>query len=76
MLVDAANAFNNVNRQVFLRNIKIICPSISTYVENCYQTSSRLFVIGGTELESEEGTTQGNHIAMFVYAIATIPLII
>ena len=76
MLVDAANAFNNVNRQVFLHNIKIICPSISTYVENCYQTSSQLFVIGGTELESEEGTTQGDPIAMFVYAIATIPLII
>ena len=76
MLVDAANAFNNVNRQVFLHNIKIICPSISTYVENCYQTSSRLFVISGTELESEEGTTQGDPIAMFVYAIATIPLII
>ena len=26
LLVDAANAFNSVNRQVFLHNISIICP--------------------------------------------------
>lgn len=76
MLVDAENAFNKVNREVFLHNIKVICPSISTYVHNCYQTKSRLFVIGGTELSSSEGTTQGDPIAMYVYAIATIPLIV
>ena len=76
MLVDAANAFNNVNRKVFLHNVKVICPSLATYVENCYQISSRLFVLGGIELKSVEGTTQGDPIAMFVYAIATIPMIL
>ena len=57
ILLDAANAFNNVNRNAFLHNVKIICPSISSYVENCYNTPSRLFVIGGIELQSSEGTT-------------------
>ena len=76
MLIDAANAFNSVNRKAFLHNVKVICPSIATFVVNCYSTASRLFVVGGTELRSDEGTTQGDPIAMFVYAIATIPLIL
>ena len=76
LLIDAANAFNAVNRNVFLHNIKVICPSLSTFVQNCYQSPTRLFISGGTELKSTEGTTQGDPVAMFVYAIATIPLIV
>ena len=75
-LIDAANAFNSVNRKAFLHNVKVICPSIATFVVNCYSTASRLFVAGGTELRSDEGSTQGDPIAMFVYAIATTPLIL
>jgi len=30
ILVDAANAFNNLNRNVLLHNIKYACPEIST----------------------------------------------
>ena len=33
LLVDAANAFNSVNRQVFLHNICIICHPMATYVK-------------------------------------------
>ena len=76
LLVDASNAFNSVNRKVFLHNVKVICPSISTFVENCYQAPSRLFVIGGVELKSSERTTQGDPIAMMIYAITIIPLIL
>ena len=76
LLVDASNAFNSVNRSVFLHNIAIICPAISTYVSNCYMMPSRLFVIGGYELKSSEGTTQGDPIAMAVYAMAVIPLLL
>ena len=46
LLVDADNAFNSVNRQVFLHNICIICPRIDTYVRNCYILPSRLFIVG------------------------------
>ena len=46
LLVDAANAFNAVNRKVFLHNITIICPSIATFVHNCYSRQSQLFAIG------------------------------
>ncbi|XP_066926215.1 uncharacterized protein [Clytia hemisphaerica] len=75
MLVDASNAFNAVNRNAFLHNVNVICPSIATFTTNCYSSPSRLFVIGGIEIASSEGTTQGDPIAGLVYAIATIPLI-
>ena len=54
LLVDADNAFNNINRQALLHNMKIICPIISQYVINCYHIPAILFIIGG-----KEGTTQG-----------------
>ena len=76
LLIDASNAFNSVNREAFLHNVAVICPPIATYVNNCYKIPSRLFVIGGRELLSSEGTTQGDPIAMAVYAIAVIPLML
>ena len=45
-------------------------------MNNCYQKSTRLFVIGGTEISSSESITQGDPVAIFVYAIAIIPLIL
>ena len=45
------------------------------YVNNCYRSTARLFVTGGIELKSNEGTTQGDHIGMAVYAIGIKPLL-
>ena len=58
LLVDASNAFNSLNRKVLLHNIKYICPPMATYIRNCYVIPSRLFVTGGLEIKSAEGTTQ------------------
>ena len=73
LLVDAANAFNNINRQVALRNIQLLCPSIATVLINTYRQPTDLF-IDGEVLHSEEGTTQGDPLAMALYALATVPL--
>ena len=75
LLVDAANAFNSINRQAILHNIKIICPIMSRYVNNCYKHPARLFIIGGKEIKSNEGTTQGDPLGMAIYAIGLTPLI-
>ena len=69
LLVDEENAFNLINRNVFLHNISILSPAISTFVRNCYSTPAQLFVIRGSELKSNEGTTQGDHVVMAVYAL-------
>ena len=60
LLVDAraSNAFNTINRQAALHNIGVICPAISTVLNNTYQTPVRLFVTRGREIESSEGITQ------------------
>ena len=72
--VDANNAFNTLNRVVLLHNIKYLCPEMETYVCNCYAKPARLFVTGGLEIPSAEGTTQGDPIAMPLYAICILPL--
>ena len=74
LLVDASNAFNVLNRQVALRNIRRLCPSIAIALLNTYRESTDLFV-DGSSLLSQEGTTQGDPLAMPMYALATIPLI-
>jgi len=74
ILVDAANAFNNLNRNVLLHNIKYACPEISTYVINCYSDPARLFVISGLELKSQEGRTQGDPLGMAVYVLRITPM--
>ena len=76
LLVDASNAFNSVNRKVFLNNVGIICPSLATFVRNCYSNNLRIFIVGGVEISSREGTTQADPAAMAIYAIAIIPLIL
>ena len=75
LLVDASNAFNAVNRQAALHNIQVICPAISTILSNTYQVPIKLFIVGEGEIDSSEGTTQGDPLAMAMYALAIRPLI-
>ena len=74
LLVDATNAFNSVNRMAALHNIRLLCPSMATILINCYRSPTELFIDGDIIL-SQEGTTQGDPLAMPMYALATLPLI-
>lgn len=76
LLVDARNAFNSLNREVALHNVQRLCPSLARTVVNCYAQPARLFVAGGGELASSEGTTQGDPLSMAFYALATVPLLL
>ena len=75
LLVDASNAFNSVNRQAALHNISILCPALSMILQNTYGAPTHLFVTGQGEISSREDTTQGDPLAMSMYALATVPLI-
>ena len=74
ILVDVSNAFNSVNRQALLRNLKILCPQFSKVAFNMYRRPCRMFV-AGTEIQSQEGTTQGDNLAMALFALGTLPLL-
>ena len=54
----------------------IICPATTIHVNNCYSLHSQVFIIGGNKIRSCEATTQGDPIAMAVYAIAIILMIL
>ena len=75
LLVDASNTFNSLNCEVFLHNISYICPAISIFVENCYNSPSRLFVIGEKKLKLNEGMTQDS-VSMTIYGVGVTPLIV
>ena len=75
LLADASNAFTSLNRNCALHNMRFICPALATVLHNTYQMPVRLFVHGGEELQSCEGTTQGDPLGMAMYALAITPLI-
>ena len=75
LLIDASNAFNSLNRAAALYNNRVLCPSIATYVIITYREPERLFIVSGQELRSSEGTTQGDPLAMSLYAISLQQLI-
>ena len=75
ILVDASNAFNSLNRKVALYNIQYICPPFANILINTYRHPSRLFIAGGREILSQEGTTQGDNLAMSFYGLGTNTLL-
>ena len=75
ILVDASNAFNRLNRGAALHNIQYLCPPLALSLINTYRKPARLFIVGGEEITSSEGTTQGDPLSMQFYALGTSPLI-
>ena len=75
ILVDAANAFNRLNRSTSLHNIQYLCPAFAMVLINTYRAPSRLFIANGGEIESAEGTTQGCPLAMPYYGVSVRPII-
>ena len=73
LLIGAENAFNSLNRKLALKNIENTCPSFLTATKNSYP--SKLFVNKKKTIYSQEGTTQGDPLAMVMYGLAIIPLI-
>ena len=74
ILVDATNAFNCLNRQTALRNIRHLYPPLSKILINTYREDVQLYADRETIL-LQEGTTQGDPLAMAMYGRAVNPLI-
>ena len=65
----------NVYHEAALHNIGIICPLLAQTLINTYRASVRLFITGSGEIASTERTTQGDPLAMAMYALAITLLI-
>ena len=78
LLVDAENAFNNLNRKAAVKNIRELCPPFHQFLHNTYQSPAKLVIPAGDGkydiIYSEEGCTQGDVAAMAKYGVALKPL--
>ena len=76
LLVDAAYAFNSLNRAAMLMHARVLWPRCARFLFNTYRGWLVLVLRGSsTYLFSKKGVTQGDPLSMFMYAIGTLPLI-
>jgi hypothetical protein len=73
--VDLSNAFNNVSRDFFLREVDLHFPSIAPYAHLCYDKTSYL-TIGSASISSEEGCQQGDPLGPFLFCLALQELVL
>ena len=75
ILVDASNVLYCMKQQTALRNIQYICPPLAAVLINTYRNPWRLFITGRDKISSNEGTTQGDNLAMSFYSLGAKPLL-
>eukprot|EP00957_Ditylum_brightwellii_P162016 12334908-Ditylum_brightwellii.AAC.1 len=76
LLVDTCNAFNKVNRRAMLWNVQHSWAAGSRFAFNTYCHWRKLVLRGHDNIVmSKEGVTQGNSLAMILYALAVLPII-
>ena len=67
--------FLKTSKQVTLINCEAICPAMPHALINTYSSNSCLFVDGHWYAVKNEGTAQGDPLAMAMFAIGARPLI-
>ena len=58
-----------------LSTTSVSCPPLAQILINTYRAPIRMIIPGNGEISSSEGTTQGDPLAMAMYALAISPLI-
>jgi Reverse transcriptase (RNA-dependent DNA polymerase) len=79
LLIDASNAFNELNRIAMLWVVSHEWPSGARFVFNCYRHYTTMVIRSndrtGAFILSKEGVTQGDPLSMVVYVLGLLPLI-
>ena len=71
--VDFANAFNTVDREVFLRACQEVTPEVAKWAWWCYSQPSHLYYGEGTPLASSAGVQQGDNLGPLLFSLALQP---
>ena len=72
--IDMENAFNSINRETMLSEIRARCPKLSAWAEFCYGCPTHLF-FGKHRLSSLTGPQQGDPLAILFFSLVLQPLI-
>ena len=79
LLIDARNAFNELNRTAMLWVVRHEWPSGARFTFNSYRHWTTLVIRrnngSGLFLHGQEGVTQGDPLSMFAYGLGVLPLI-
>ena len=55
-----------------MRNIGILCPTLTTFVQNTDRQPAHLILLDRSTITSEEGITQGDPIAIAMYVLGLV----
>jgi len=72
--LDFSNAFNTVDREAFLKEVRSKMPGLAPWVDYCYARPSKL-LLGSQILSSESGVQQGDPLGPLLFALALQPVL-
>jgi hypothetical protein len=76
MKIDLSNAFNNIDRNIVLREVVKIFPTIAPWVQYSYGCAPYLFTGSSDIIRSAVGVQQGDPMAPLLFCLALHPVLL